>query len=170
MNMPANTRPDTGITGPGPAGGEIAALSREEAALIARVTATGRYSSINPFLVQALTADTIEEATAIGDVIQGGEHLNERIRYFGVTFLDSDPELDSDIPIFAVCDVVREMGDGAHERMSIGAGHVVGVLIRAAEQGWFPFDAELVAVGLGAGRKAINLQLAPTKVESTTEF
>jgi len=56
------------------------------------------------------------------------------------------------------------------EKMSCGAGHVVGVLIRAAEMGWFPFDAELVSVGLGAGRKAINLQLAPERVQAETNF
>lgn len=151
-------------------GGEIAALSEDKRQVIARAAATGRYSSVNAFLVQALNADSIEAATEIGEVIQGGEYLNERIRFMDVTFLDSDPELESDIPIFAVATVVREMGDGTQEKLSIGAGHVVGVLIRAAEMGWFPFDGELVSVGLGAGRKAINLQLAPTRVESAPDF
>lgn len=150
--------------------GEVAALRADVQAVIDRAAATGRYSSINPFMTQALNADTIEEATEIGEVIQGGDHLNERIRYLDVMFLDSDPELESDVPIFAVCTVIREMGDGTRERMSIGAGHVVGVLMRAAEKDWFPFDAQLVSNGLGAGRKAINLVLAPERVESEPHF
>jgi hypothetical protein len=146
--------------------GEIAALSKDVQAVIDRASATGRYSSVNAFLAQALNADTIEAATDIGEVIQGKEHLNERIKFLDVVFLDSDPELEGDIPIFAVCTVAREMEGGVIEKLSCGAGHVVGVLIRAAEMGWFPFDAQLVSVGLGAGRKAINLVLAPERVES----
>lgn len=150
--------------------GEVAALSADIQAVIDRVRATGRYSGVNAFLSQALKADTIEAATDIGEVIQGGEHLNERIKYLDVAFLDSDPELQADIPIFAVATVVREMGDGVVEKMSIGAGHALGVLIRAAEKGWFPFDAELVSVGLGAGKKAINLQLSPERVATAPDF
>jgi hypothetical protein len=150
--------------------GEIAALSKDVQAVVDRASATGKYSSVNAFLAQALNADTIEQATEVGEVIQAADHLNERIRYMDVVFLDSDPELESDIPIFAVCTVVREMGDGVQEKMTCGAGHVVGVLIRAAEKGWFPFDAELVSVGLGAGRKAINLQLSPQRVETLKDL
>lgn len=145
-------------------------LTPEVQAIVDRVKATGRYVGANVFLMNALEADSLEAATEIGEVIQGQEHLNERIRFVDVTFLDSDPELGSDVPIFAVVDVVREMGDGVVEKMSIGAGHVVGVLIRACEMGWFPFDAELVSVGLGSGRKAINLQLAPRRVEPLGEL
>ena len=32
-------------------------------------------------------------------------------------------------------------------------------------QGWFPFDAEFVSESLGKGRAAINLTLAPTRVD-----
>lgn len=147
-----------------------AQLSPEVQMVVDRARRTGHYMGANAFLLNALSANTIEEATEIGEVIQGSEHLNERIRFVGVSYLDSDPELKSDIPIFALCDVVREMGDGVQEKMSIGAGHVLGVLLRADEQGWFPFDAELVSVGLGAGKKAINLQLAPRRVEALEEL
>jgi hypothetical protein len=150
--------------------GEIAALSKDVQKVIDRASATGRYSSVNVFMAQALNADSLEQATDIADVIPGSEHLNERIRFIDVAFLDSDPELESDIPIFAVCTVAREMNGGIIEKMSIGAGHVVGVLIRAAEMEWFPFDAELVSAGLGAGRKAINLQLAPERVKAEQDF
>jgi hypothetical protein len=151
-------------------GNAIIVRTDYEQKIIDRAAHTGRYGGGNAFLMQALGANTIEEATEIGTVISGKEHLSERIRYTDVMFLDSDPDLHSDIPIFAVCTVVREMGDGVAEKMSIGAGHVVGVLIRAAELDWFPFDAELVSVDLGGGRKAINLQLAPTRVENSTDF
>lgn len=151
-------------------GNELVVRTQYEQAIIDRAAATGHYGGGNAFLMQALQANTIEEATEILGVISGKEHLNERIRYVGCQFVDSDPDLHSDIPIFAVCDVVREMGDGVVEKMSIGAGHVVGVLIRACELDWFPFDAELVSVDLGGGRKAINLQLAPTRVESESDF
>lgn len=149
---------------------EIAALSKNMQLVVDRATATGRYAGENPFLIQALNADSLAEATDIGAVIAGKDHLNERMRYVDVAFLDSDPELDSEVPIYAVCTVIREMGDGVAEKMSIGAAHVVGVLIRAAEMDWFPFDAELVTVPLSAGRKAINLQLAPTKVANQNDF
>jgi hypothetical protein len=135
-----------------------------------RAIATGHYGSGDAFLMAALDASTIEEATTITEAISGKEHLNERIRYVDVTFLDGDPSLDSALPIFELCDVVREMGDGVAEKMSIGAAQPMGVLIRAAEQGWFPFDAELVSHDLGGGKKAINLQLAPQRVESGKDF
>lgn len=151
-------------------GNEVVVHTQYEQAIIDRANATGHYGGGNAFLLQALNADSLEEATEIGTVISGKEHLNERIRYVGCVFMDSDPDLHSDIPIFAVCDVVREMGDGVAEKMSIGAGHVIGVLIRACELDWFPFDAELVSVDLGGGRKAINLQLAPTRVVNDKDF
>ena len=135
-----------------------------------RAIATGRYGGGDAFLIQALNAATLEEATEIIAAISGKEHLNERIRFDGVTFLDSDPDLDSALPIFALCDVHREMGDGTAEKLSIGASQPMGVLIRAAESGWFPFDGELVSVDLGGGRKAINLQLSPTRVDNTNDF
>ncbi len=150
--------------------GEIAALSRDVQLVIDRVAATGRYSSVNPFLVQALNADTIEAATRIDDVIQGGDHLNEVMTYLDVTFLDSDPELESDLPIYAVCTVGRPLEGGIVQKMSVGAGHVVGVLIRATEKDWFPFDAELTSVALGAGRKAINLNVVHDAPKSDKPF
>lgn len=151
--------------------GEVAALYDPQIEqVLARVRATGRYGSGTVFLMQALNAATLEEATDIGSVIAAKEHLNERIRFIDVQFMDSDPDLDSPIPIFAVCTVAREMAGGEIEKLSCGAAHVVGVLIRAAEQGWFPFDAELVSVDLGKGMKAINLQLAPQQVESSSDF
>lgn len=153
-----------------PSAGEIAALSKDVQLVIERATATGRYSSVNPFLVQALNADTPEQATRIDEVIQGKEHLNEVIKFLDAVFLDSDPELESDIPIYAVCTVTREMNGGVVEKMSVGAGHVIGFLIRACEKDWFPFDAELVTVGLGAGRKAINLQLVAPRAEGPKDF
>lgn len=162
MNMPIPTNDPTAV--------QRAPLSPEIQDIVTRAKATGRYAGGAAFIMQALNAATLEEATEIGSVISGGEHLNERIRYLDVSFLDSDPELDSPVPLFAVATVVREMGDGVVEKMSIGAGHVLGVLIRACEQGWFPFDAELVSVPLGGGKKAINLQLSPTKVDNTADF
>lgn len=140
------------------------------AEIVARAHATGRYVGGAAFIMQALDANTLEEATEIGEVINGGDHLNERIRFIDVQFLDSDPELEALVPLFALCKVVREMGGGTVEKLSIGAGHVLGVLIRACELDLFPFDGELVSVGLGAGRKAINLQLAPRKVAPLEEL
>lgn len=153
-----------------PTAAAVAQLDPIVATITARIMATGRYVGGAAFLMQALNAATIEEATNIGSVIQGAEHLGERIRFFDVQFLDSDPELDAMVPYFAVCDVVREMGDGTHEKLSTGAGHVLGVLIAACEQGWFPFDGELVSAPIGAGKKAINLSLAPRRVEPLEEL
>lgn len=141
-----------------------APLSPEIAAIVGRAKATGQYVGGASFVMQALDAATLEEATDIGAVISGKEHVGERIQFRGVQFLDSDPELEGDIPLFALCDIVREAGDGVVEKMSIGAGHVLGLMIRACEMDWFPFDAELVPVPLGKGRTAINLKLAPRKV------
>lgn len=143
-----------------------AELSPEIAAIVHRAKATGHYVGGASFVMQALDAATLEEATDIGTVISAQEHTGERIKFLSASFLDSDPELKSDIPLFALCDVVREMGDGVVEKMSCGAGHVLGTMIRAVEMDWFPFDGELVSVSLGAGRSAINLKLAPRKVEA----
>lgn len=138
--------------------------------IVDRAKRTGRYVGGASFVFQALDAATIEEATAIGAVISGREHVGERIKFLDVSFLDSDAKLESPIPVFALASVVREAGDGVVEKMSCGAGHVLGVLIRAAEQDWFPFDGELVSVPLGGGMAALNLQLAPRKVPALEEL
>src|SRR5690348_5565314 len=163
-------RPETGVGVVSGNAGEVAQLSRDVQLVMDRVIATGRYSSVNPFLVQAMNADSLEAATRIEDVIQGKEHLNEVMTYLDVVFLDSDPTLESDLPIYAVCTVARPLEGGIVQKMSVGAGHVVGVLIRAAEMGWFPFDAELVSVKLDGTRKAINLQVAPRQADKPAEF
>ncbi len=150
--------------------GEIAALSKDVQLVIERATLTGRYSSVNPFLVQALNAESLDQATRIEDVIQGKEHLGEVMTYLDCVFLDSDPEIETDIPIYAVVTVARPLEGGIVQKMSCGAGHVVGVLIRACEKAWFPFDAELVSVALGAGRKAINLQLVRNEAAKPDAF
>lgn len=138
--------------------------------VVARAQRTGHYVGGASFVMQALDAVTIEEATNIGTVLSGKEMTGQRLKFLGCSFLDSDPELDGDIPLFALCDVVPERGDGEVVKMSIGAGHVVGLMIRAHEMGWFPFDAELVPVPLGKGKTAINLQLAPRRVEALEEL
>lgn len=142
------------------------ALSPEIAAIVGRAKETGHYVGGASFVMQALDAATLEEATNIGTVLSGKETTDQRIKFMGASFLDSDPELEGDLPLFALCDVVLEGGDGEMVKMSIGAGHVVGMMIRAHEMGWFPFDAELVSVPLGKGKNAINLRLAPRKVEA----
>lgn len=134
-------------------------------AIIDRVKATGRYGSAGVFLLKALDAQTIEEATDTGQVLGAKENvLGERLRMTGVTFLDSDPELESTVPIFAVIDCFREL-DGTQVKVSCGAEQVLGVLIRACEMDWFPFDAELYSVSLGKAKNAINLRLAPQRVD-----
>lgn len=138
--------------------------------VVLRAVATGRYGGGNAFMMQALNAASLEEATDIGTVVSARDHLNERMRFIDVQFLDSDPSLESPVPIFAVATVAREMNDGVIEKLSCGAGHVLGVLIMACEKNLFPFDAELVSVDLGGGRKAINLQLAPTRVKAEQDF
>lgn len=140
------------------------------AMVVKRAIGTGAYVGKGAFLAQALNAATLEEATNIGEVISGKEHRNERIRFMDVQFLESDPELDSTIPLFALATVVREMGDGVEEKLSCGADHVLGTLIAAKEKGWFPFDAEIVGVDLGPGRQALNLRLAPRKVDTLEEL
>lgn len=140
-------------------------LSGPARAVIERAKATGHYGGGLSFMLQALNAPTLEEATSIGEVLSARDDvLGERLRFIDVSFLGSDDELESEVPIFAVIDCVREM-TGERVKVSCGASHVVGVLIRACEMDWFPFDGELVSVGLGAGRKAINLNLAPQRVD-----
>lgn len=134
-----------------------------------RAKATGYYADLNPFLLQALEADTIEAATSREGVLSGRDDvIGERLRIVGVTFLDADPTLDSALPFYAVIDCIREM-TGERVKVSIGADQPTGVLLRACEQGWFPFDAELESVKLGGVKKAINLVLAPTRVDAITE-
>lgn len=139
------------------------------AAIIERARATGRYGSASVFLLKALDAMTLEEATDTGTVLGARDNvLGERLRMTDVTFLDSDPELESPVPIFAVIDCFREL-DGTQVKVSCGAEQVIGVLIRACEMDWFPFDAELYSVSLGKTRNAINLRLAPQRVDTIAE-
>jgi hypothetical protein len=133
-----------------------------------RAENTGRYVGGSGMIMQALGAATIEEATEIGAVYPAADFVGSRLKFIGVTFMDSDPTLEARIPLFALADVVRDNGDGTVEKLSCGAEHVLGVLIRACELEWFPFDGVIESVDLGSGRKALNLTLAPTKVASTS--
>lgn len=135
-------------------------------AIIDRARATGHYGGGPVFMLQALGADTLEAATEIGEVVSVRDNLlGERLHIIDVTFLDGDDELDAQVPIFAVIDCFREM-TGEQIKATCGAEHVVGVLIRACEMDWFPFDAEIVSVKLGSGKAALNLKLAPTRVDA----
>ena len=131
-----------------------------------RIMATGRYMPTAVFLMRALNADTIEEATDIGEVVSVSKYLvGERLRIIDVTFLDSDPDLESTIPWFAVFDCYRELS-GERIKAECGAEHPLGVLIRACELDWFPFDAEFVPVPISATKTALNLKLAPRRVDT----
>ena len=109
-------------------------------------------------------ADTIEEATKTGEMISGRDAVGVRFRWLGATFADS--ELDGTLPLFAICDVI-DPASGAVEKLTVGGARVTATLFRAAQMEWFPFEAALVSVDLGVGKAALNLELAPTKVENT---
>lgn len=132
-----------------------------------RLMATGAYSPGNALMVQALSADTLEEAMQVGDVISGRDYPDMRIRFLSVLFTDSDPTLDARIPYYALLNVVLDDGTGETRRMAIGAEQPLGVFIRAVEQGWFPFEGKFEIVDLGQGKKAVNLVPVPVKVPST---
>lgn len=139
-------------------------------AVRARIVATGAYVGGSAILLQALNATSLEEATNIGTLLSGKDHTDQRMKFLGVQFADSDPKLESKLPWYAICDVVFGGGTGEVHRLGCGAEHVVGVLLRAAELGWFPFDAYLEGKDLGGGMTALNLTLAPTRVDSGADF
>jgi hypothetical protein len=116
------------------------------------------------FIAQAMMADTIEEATKTGAMISGRDHPGTRYRWLNATFADS--ELDGTLPLFAICDVI-DPATGAVEKLTVGGARVTATLFRACEKEWFPFEASLESVDMGAGRAALNLVLAPSKVENT---
>ena len=134
-----------------------------------RIVATGCYVGSFGILGQALTADTLEAAMNMGEMIDAEAHMNERIRFVRCSFADSDPALGARVPYFAVCEVMLDDGTGALRKMSIGAEHVLGVLIRACEQDWFPFEGQLQSVRLDSVRTAINLVPVPAKVTNTAK-
>lgn len=140
----------------------VAALFVEQ--LGRRLIATGAYSPGNPLMVQALNADTLEDAMRVGEVISGRDYPDQRIRFNSVLFIDSDPSLEAKIPFYALLDVVLDDNSGEVRRMAIGAEQPLGVFIRAAEQGWFPFEGRFEIVDLGQGKKAVNLVPVPAKV------
>lgn len=136
----------------------------------ARIEATGCYVGGNAILLQALNATSLEEATNIGTLLSGKDHTGERIKFLSVQFADSDPELKSKLPWYAICDVVIDGGTGEVQRLGCGAEHAVGVLLRASELKLFPFDAYLEGKDLGGGMTALNMTLAPTRVDSSSDF
>lgn len=139
-------------------------------AVRARIVQTGKYVGASAILLQALNATTLEEATNIGTLLSGKDHTDTRMKFLGVQFADSDPKLESKLPWYAICDVVIDGGTGEVQRLGCGAEHVVGVLLRAAEMGWFPFDAYLEGKDLGGGMTALNLTIAPTRVANEPSF
>jgi hypothetical protein len=117
------------------------------------------------FVAQAMGAQTLEEATATGDLIPGRERVDDVFRFNSATFADSD--LDGQLPFYAVCDVI-DPASGQLSKWACGGARVVATLFRAAQMDWFPFDASIVEVEMGGGKRALNLVLAPTKVKSAS--
>ena len=116
------------------------------------------------FIAQAMNAETIEAATETGELWKGQAEVGRRFRFLTAVFADSD--LDGALPFFAICDVVAE-DTGEVGKLSVGGGRVVSTMFRANQKTWFPFVASLAEVDLGSGKAALNLVLAPTKVENT---
>lgn len=151
-----------------PAPGTVATpQSRQEMFVQAigdRIVQTGKYAGASGFLGQALSAESLAEATATEDLLAADQHLGERFTFQGCVFADS--ELDGQLPFFAIIDVVQH-DTGAVTKMACGGTRVVATLLRATEMGWFPFDASIESVPLGNGKSALNLVLAPAKVTNT---
>jgi hypothetical protein len=118
------------------------------------------------FVAQAMGAQTLEEATATGDLIPGREREGDVFRFSSATFADSD--LDGQLPFYAVCDVI-DPASGQLSKWACGGARVVATLFRAAQMDWFPFDASVISVEMGAGKRALNLVLAPTPVKNTSK-
>lgn len=118
------------------------------------------------FLAQAMEADTLEEATATGELWSAQDEIGTVFHWLNAKFLDSD--LDGTLPFFAICDVVNT-DTGEKGQLSVGGARVVATLFRACESNWFPFDASLVTVDVGTGKTALNLVVAPTKVKNTAK-
>jgi hypothetical protein len=115
------------------------------------------------FVAQAMGAQTLEEATATGDLIPGREREGDVFRFSSATFADSD--LDGQLPFYAVCDVI-DPTTGQLAKWACGGARVVATLFRACQMDWFPFDASVISVDMGMGKRALNMVLAPTKVTS----
>lgn len=122
------------------------------------------YVGTGAFIAQAMQAETLEEATETGEILSGRDTAGTRYRWLGAQFADSD--LEGALPVFAICDVI-DPTSGAVAKLAVGGSRVVVTLFRACEKEWFPFDASLESVNLGAGLAALNLVLAPTQVKST---
>lgn len=119
------------------------------------------------FVAQALTAETLEEATATGELTSGRDTAGTRYRFLSATFADSD--LDGSLPFYAVCDAV-DVETGEVVKWACGGSRVVATLFQASRKDWFPFEAEIAAVNMGDGKNALNLVLSPAKVKSAASF
>lgn len=133
-------------------------------AAIAKIRGSIFYVGDGGFIAQAMGAQSLEEATDTPETISGQAHTGERLRFLNARFADS--ELDGTMPFFAICDVIDD-GTGEKRVLTVGGGRVVATLFRAAEMGWFPFDAYLEPIALGGSKEALNLVLAPTRVANT---
>lgn len=131
-----------------------------------RLFATGAYTPGNALMVQALNADSLEDAMAVGEVLSARDYPDQRIRFNRVLFTDSDPELNARVPFYAILDVVLDDNSGTVQRMACGAEQPLGVFVRAAEQGWFPFEGQFELVKLDAAKTAINLVPVPARVQN----
>lgn len=113
------------------------------------------------FLAQAMTADTLADATANDDMLSARENIGTVFTFVHATFADSD--LDGQLPLFVVADVV-DQSTGAKCKLSVGGARAVATLFRACQMDWFPFDASFTAVDMGSGKAALNITPAPVKV------
>lgn len=133
-------------------------------AAISKIRSSVFYVGDGGFIAQAMGAQSLEEATETGETWSGQAHTGQRFRFLDARFADSD--LDGRMPFFALCNVVDDKS-GEKGLLTVGGGRVVATLFRAAEMGWFPFDAYLEPIALGGSKEALNLVLAPTRVANT---
>lgn len=131
--------------------------------LTGQIKASPWYAGPSAFLLQAMTATSLEQATETGELVSARDNTGVRFRFIDATFCDSD--LEGQLPFYAICNAIGST-DGAACKVSVGGARVLAILFRACEMDWFPFDAEFESINLGSGMNALNLVLAPQQVQS----
>jgi hypothetical protein len=134
--------------------------------LAGEIRTSAYYVGDGGFIAQAMLADTLEEATSTEPMLSADQNTGKPFRFLTATFADSD--LDGRLPFFAVCDVI-DTTTGERGKLSCGGGRVVATLFRACQRDWFPFEATIEPVSLGAGKNALNIVPAPIKVANKTK-
>lgn len=106
---------------------------------------------------QIITAPSLEDALASGEMMQAQENLYTTLTISGVKWQPSDFDGQGS-PVYAVLDIVDQV-TGERRMMTCGGMNVVAAMVKADLAGEFPVRCRFTSVDTRAGQQTLKVEL-----------